>query len=41
LRYYPGICLEVMRKTTKNSVRITDFLAEILNLDLPNMKQEC
>jgi hypothetical protein len=29
LRYYPGICLEGLRKTTKTSVRIAGLRAEI------------
>jgi len=29
LRYYPGICLEGLRKTTKNSVRIAGLQAKI------------
>jgi hypothetical protein len=41
LRYYPGICLEGLRKNTKCSVRIADLRGEILTRDLPNTKQEC
>jgi hypothetical protein len=29
LRYYPGICLVGLRKTTKNSVRIAGLWAKI------------
>jgi hypothetical protein len=29
LRYYPGICLEGMRKTTKKSPRMAGLWAEI------------
>jgi hypothetical protein len=29
IRYYPGIRLEVLTKTTKESVRIAGFRAEI------------
>jgi hypothetical protein len=29
LRYYPSICQEGLRETTKTSVRIADFPAEI------------
>jgi hypothetical protein len=29
LGYYPGICLEALRKSTKKSVRIAGFRAEI------------
>jgi hypothetical protein len=28
-RYYPGMCLEEMRKTTKKPVKIADFQARI------------
>jgi hypothetical protein len=41
LRYYPNIYLEKLRKNKNSSVRIADLRAEIRNLDLPNMKQEC
>jgi hypothetical protein len=39
-RYYTVIFLEVLRKTTKNAVRIAGLRAEILIPNLPNMKQE-
>jgi hypothetical protein len=39
LRYYPGICLEGLRKSSKTPVRIADFWAKIWILDLPNMKE--
>jgi hypothetical protein len=35
LRYYPTICVEGLRKTTKNA-RIPGVLAEIHNEHLPN-----
>jgi hypothetical protein len=41
LRYYPDICLEGPRKTTKTSVKINGLQTEILTWDLLNMKQEC
>jgi hypothetical protein len=41
LRYYPRICIEGLRKTTKQSVRIAVFRADILTRVLSNTKQEC
>jgi hypothetical protein len=41
LRYYNCICLEGLKKTMKNSVRIAGFRVEIWTRDLPNTKQEC
>jgi hypothetical protein len=40
LRYYPDICLEGLRKSTKTSVRISRLPAEILTRNFPNSKQE-
>jgi hypothetical protein len=40
LKCYPSVCLEVLRKTTKISVRITCLRVEICTRDLPNTKQE-
>jgi hypothetical protein len=37
LRYYPDICLEGLRKTTRN-LRIAGLQAEISTQILPNMK---
>jgi hypothetical protein len=39
-RYYPGICLEGLRKTT-NELRIVGVRAEIWTWVLRNVKQEC
>jgi hypothetical protein len=36
LKYYPEICLEGLRRTTKTSVMIADLRAEIWTRDLPN-----
>jgi hypothetical protein len=41
LKYYPGICLEALKKTTKKTVRINDPQAEILTWDLSNTKRDC
>jgi hypothetical protein len=41
LRYYPGICVERLRKTTEDQVRIAGLCAEILTSDLQHMKQGC
>jgi hypothetical protein len=35
LRYYPGICLEGLTKTTKTSVRIAGLQNKIRTQDLP------
>jgi hypothetical protein len=40
LRYYAGIHLEGLRKTTKNTISIASSGAEIQTQDLTNMKQE-
>jgi hypothetical protein len=40
LRFYPGICLEGLRKTTKASVRIAGLRAEVWAQDLPNRKKK-
>jgi hypothetical protein len=40
LTYYPIICMEVLRKTTKTSARITGLRTKIWTRDLPNTKQE-
>jgi hypothetical protein len=37
LRYYPGICLEGLRKTTKTSVRIAGLRVKIWTRDLPSV----
>jgi len=37
---YPGICLEGLMRTTRNSITVASRLVEIWNLDLSNMKQE-
>jgi hypothetical protein len=39
-RYYPDIFLEVLRKTTKISVRITDVPSKIGSEHLPNRNIE-
>jgi hypothetical protein len=39
LRYYPGICLDGLRKTMKH-LRIAGLQAKIWTQDLPNMKHE-
>jgi hypothetical protein len=36
MRYYPGICLEGLRKATKTSVRTASDLTKILIKYLPN-----
>jgi hypothetical protein len=36
LRYYPSICLEGLRKTTKTSARIASLWAKFLTWDLQN-----
>jgi hypothetical protein len=41
LRYYPAICLEGLRKTSKTSIRIAGLQAEVSIWDLLNTKQEC
>jgi hypothetical protein len=38
---YPGICLERLERTTKNSVRLAGLRAEIWTRDLPKTMQEC
>lgn len=40
VKCYPDICLDRLRKSTKTRDRISRLPAEILTLDLPNMKQE-
>jgi hypothetical protein len=40
LRYHPEICLEKLIKNM-NNLRISGFLADILNRKLPNEKKEC
>jgi hypothetical protein len=39
-RYYPDICLEGLKKTTKTSLQIADVPAEIQTEDLPNLTVE-
>jgi hypothetical protein len=39
-RYYPSICLEGLRETTKTSVRIPGVPAEIQIKPLPNASLE-
>jgi hypothetical protein len=41
LRHYPGIFLDILRKTTKASVRIADLGAEISTRNLLIRKHEC
>jgi hypothetical protein len=41
VRFYLGIRLEGLRKTTNISVRIAGVEAKIGPLGLPNTKQEC
>jgi uncharacterized protein with HEPN domain len=40
LRYYPGIHLEELWKTTKNIV-LSNLWAKISTQDIPNTRQEC
>lgn len=40
LRYYPVVCQEGLRKTTRNLNQGSRTLGEISTQDLPNMKQE-
>jgi hypothetical protein len=40
LRYYPGIRMGELKKTTKPSVRIASLRVEIWTRDLPNTKQK-
>jgi hypothetical protein len=39
LKFYPGIYLEGLRKTTKTSVSVAGLRADIWTHVLPNMKQ--
>jgi hypothetical protein len=41
LRYYTRICIEGLKKTTKNSVRIAGLQTEIRTQDLLNKKYDC
>jgi hypothetical protein len=38
--YNTGICLEGLRKTTKDSIRMAGLWVQILTQDLPNTKQD-
>jgi hypothetical protein len=40
-RYYPNICFDGLRKTTKKSLRLAGLLSEILIRDVLNKKLEC
>jgi hypothetical protein len=39
-RYYPRICMEGLRKNTKNKIRIADVPAEIRSEELPRVRDQ-
>jgi hypothetical protein len=41
LKYYPGICLQKLRKIVQTSIRLAGLQAEIGTRVLLNTKQEC
>jgi hypothetical protein len=38
-KLYPGICMGIMRKTTRSLVRITEMKVEVGTHDLQNMRR--
>jgi hypothetical protein len=40
-RYYSGVCLERLRKTTKVLMKAADFRDESWTLDVPKTKKHC